>query len=198
MGKTETAGIFKRLGVPVFDSDAEVHRLTRPGEATLKAIKAAFPETVPDGHLDRAGLSEEVFADATKRKRLERILHPKVRSAQRSFLLGWARRGARAALIDVPLLFENGLERFFDQVILVTATPHTQRQRVLSRSGMTTKKLERILAAQMPDSEKRRRADFIIDTGRGRRPVYTSARSLARSWQGKRSGALRRWRLDRA
>ncbi len=198
MGKTGTARIFRRLGVPVFDSDAEVHRLTRPGGAALQAIKVAFPDTVNDGHLDRAKLGEEIFADSARRKTLENILHPMVRRAQRRFLFRWARRGACAALIDVPLLFESGLGRFFDQVITVSAAPHIQRQRVLARPDMTDKKLERILSTQLPDLEKQKRADFVINTGRGRRPVYRRARSLLRSWKAKRGGALRRWRRSRA
>ena len=198
MGKTDTAGIFRRLGVPVFDSDAEIHRLTRPDGHALGAIKAAFPAAVSDNRLDRVRLSEEVFAERAKRRKLENILHPMVRAAQRRFLQRWARKEAKVVLIDVPLLFESGLERFFDQVIAVSAAPHIQRQRVLARPGMTPKKLERILHAQLADSEKRERADFVIDTGRGRGPVYASARNLLRSWQGKRGNALRRWRFSRA
>ena len=198
MGKTDTARIFKRLGVPVFDSDAEVHRLTRSGGAALAAIKVVFPDTVNDGQLDRARLGEEIFANNAKRKTLENILHPMVRRAQRRFLFRWARRGACAALIDVPLLFESRLERFFDQVITVSAAPHIQRQRVLARPDMTEEKLERILNAQLPDLEKRKRADFVIDTGRGRGPVYCGARSLLRYWKTKRGGALRHWRRNRA
>ena len=198
MGKTDTAKIFKRLGVPVFDSDAEVHRLTRPGRAALEAIKLAFPDTVRNGYLDRARLGEKIFADNARRKTLENILHPMVRRAQRRFLFRWARRGACAALIDVPLLFESGLERFFDQVITVSAAPHIQRQRVLTRPDMTDEKVERILSAQLPDLEKQKRADFVIKTGQGRGPVYCSARSLLRSWKVKRGGALRRWRRSRA
>ena len=198
MGKTDTAKIFKRLGVPVFDSDAEVHRLTRPGGAALEAIKVAFPDTVNHGHLDRAKLGQEIFADSARRKTLENILHPMVRRAQRRFLFRWARRGAYVALIDVPLLFESGLERFFDQVITVSAAPHIQRQRVLARPDMTNEKLERILSTQLPDLEKQKRADFVINTNRGRGPVYCGARSLLRSWKAKRGGALRRWRRSRA
>lgn len=198
MGKTEIARIFKRLGVPVFDSDAEVHRLTRSGGAALQMIGAAFPETVNDDRLDRARLGKEIFADSAKRKTLENILHPMVRKAQRRFLFRWARRGACAALIDVPLLFEGGLERFFDQVITVTAGSGIQRRRVLARPDMTDKKLGRILGAQLPDLEKQKRADFVIDTDQGRGPVYCTARSLVRSWKARRGGALRRWRCGRA
>lgn len=198
MGKTETARVFKRLDVPVFDSDAEVHQLTQPGGAALEAIEIAFPGTVNDGHLDRVKLGEEIFANNARRKTLENILHPMVRKAQKRFLFRWARRGAWAALIDVPLLFESGLERFFDQVITVSAASSIQRQRVLTRPGMTEKKLERILSTQLPDLEKRTRADFVIDTGQGRGPVYCAARRLLRSWKVKRGGALRRWRRSRA
>ena len=198
MGKTDTVKIFKRLGVPVFDSDAEVQRLTRRGGAALQAIKVAFPDTVKNSHLDRAKLGEKIFTDSARRKTLENILHPMVRKAQRRFLFRCARRGARAALIDVPLLFESGLERFFDQVITVSAAPHIQRQRVLARPDMTDKKFERIVSIQLPDLEKQKRAGFVIDTGRGRRPVYASARNLVRSWQGKRGRALRLWRPARA
>ena len=188
MGKTETARNFKRLGVPVFDSDAEVHRLTKPGGAALAAIRVVFPGVITGDFLDREKLGETVFADDSRRQQLENILHPMVRIAQRRFLLSRARRGVKAALIDVPLLFESGLEQLFDQVITVSASPEIQRQRVLARPGMTAKKFERILSSQLPDSEKKERADIVIDTDRGRRPVYAQARRLLRSWEDKKGG----------
>ena len=194
MGKSETGRMFRRRGVPMFDSDAEVRRLTRPGGPALKMISEAFPGVIRDNQLDREGLGDEVFADSAKRKILEGILHPLVRSSQQRFLFRWSRKGAAATVIDIPLLFENQLEPYFDQVITVTAPSETQRRRVLERPGMNQHKLEQILKSQLPDAEKRKRADIIIDTGHGRTPVYGAVRRLIRSWHGQRSGALLKWR----
>ncbi|MBN8915786.1 MAG: dephospho-CoA kinase [Rhizobiales bacterium] len=165
MGKSATARMFRALGVPVHDADASVHALYR-GTA-VAPVEAAFPGVTRDGVIDRAALGARVLGDAEAMKRLEAIVHPLVREAETAFLAKARESGARLAVLDIPLLFETGGDRRVHAVAVVSASKPVQRERVLGREGMTEEKFETILAKQMPDAEKRRRAHFVIDTGRG-------------------------------
>lgn len=163
MGKSTVAGMFERAGVPVFDADAEVRRLQGPGGALVERIGQRFPGTVSGGLLDREALAKAVLGDPQELAALEAIVHPAVRAARDEFIE--ANREAPALIFEIPLLFETGGEADFDKVIVVSAPAEVQRVRVLARPGMTEEKLDAILARQVPDEEKRRRADFVIDTG---------------------------------
>ncbi|MEJ8574963.1 dephospho-CoA kinase [Microbaculum marinum] len=165
MGKSATARMFAARGAAVHDADAEVHRLYE-GDA-VAPIGAAFPGAVVDGRVDRVELSKLVLGDDAAMKRLERIVHPLVRAADRAFLERARAEGRRFAVAEVPLLFETGGDRRADAVVLVSADPDIQRERVLARPGMSEDKFAAILARQMPDAEKRRRAHFIVDSGNG-------------------------------
>lgn len=181
MGKSATAEMFRAAGIPVHDSDAEVHRLYSGAAAPL--IEAAFPGTVKDGVVDRALLGPRVLGDDNAMKTLETIVHPLVRQATADFVRNAEKAGHRLAVLDVPLLFEVGRDRDCDAVLVVSADPSVQSERVLARPGMTQEKFQAILARQIPDSDKRRRAHFVIDTGRGfeaaRRAVNDVIRTLA-------------------
>jgi dephospho-CoA kinase len=163
MGKSTVARMFEAAGVPVFDADAEVRRLQGPGGALVERIGERFPGTVEDGVLDREKLARAVLDDSAELAALEAIVHPSVRDAREVFIA--AHRDAPALLFEIPLLFEIAGERDFDKVIVVSAPAEVQRARVLGRSGMTNEKLDAILARQVPDEEKRARADFVVDTG---------------------------------
>ena len=165
MGKTTTARMFAEEGVPVHDADATVHRLYARGGAAVAPIAEAFPGAVKDGAVDRAALAAEIAHDAKALERLEAIVHPLVGAARDVFLDQARSSGADVAVLDVPLLFETGGDQLWDAVVVVSAPPHVQRQRVLERPGMTAEKLETLSARQVPDAEKRARADFVIDTG---------------------------------
>ncbi|MEA2905700.1 MAG: dephospho-CoA kinase [Alphaproteobacteria bacterium] len=165
MGKSTTARFFAEAGVPVHDADAVVHRLYE-GAAT-QAIEAAFPGTVVDGRVDRGKLGARVLADADALRRLEAIVHPLVQEAEERLLAEAQARGEKVAVLDIPLLFETGGDRRVDAVVVVSAPQQVQTARVLERPGMTIEKLDAILSKQMPDAEKRRRADFVVDTSRG-------------------------------
>jgi len=165
MGKSSTAAMLRRLGVPVHDADAHVHRLLGKGGAAVKTVAAAFPQALAEDRIDRKRLGDAVFADRHALRRLESILHPLVREAARSFLIKAARNRVRIVILDIPLLFESGREAEVDAVIVVTAPPAVQRQRVMARPGMTEDKFRAILSSQLPDIQKRRRADYIISTG---------------------------------
>ena len=165
MGKSTTAKLFAEAGVPVYDADATVHMLYE-GEA-VPAIEAAFPGTTADGKVDRARLSARVVHDPAAIKQLEQIVHPMLGASRQKFLHEAEQSGAPVAVVDVPLLFETGGEKRVDAVVVVTTTPETQRQRILARDNMTGEKLEAILARQLPDAEKRKRADFVVDTSYG-------------------------------
>jgi dephospho-CoA kinase len=175
MGKSTTARFFAEEGVPVHDADAVVHRLYE-GEAAA-AIEAAFPGTTSAGKVDRNKLAARVLGDAAALKRLEAIVHPLVQAAERSLIAEARARGEKIAVLDIPLLFETRGEERVDAVVVVSAPPEVQQARVLERSGMTMEKLEAILARQMPDAEKRRRADFIVDTSQG----FEAARAQVRA-----------------
>ena len=165
MGKSVTAGLFAAAGVPVHDADQAVHRLYA-GEA-VNSIEAAFPGTTATGGVDRAALAARVLADPGAIARLEAIVHPLVRASETRFLAAAATRSARAVLLDIPLLLETGGEARVDVVIVVSAPAAVQRQRVLARPGMSDAKLAAILARQLSDAEKRRRAHFVVDSARG-------------------------------
>lgn len=165
MGKSTTARMFAEAGVPVHDSDEAVHRLYA-GEAA-RLIEARFPGTVVDGVVDRSKLAQSVLGRKEALADLERIVHPLVRADADAFIERHRAAGAPVALLDIPLLFETGGEGRVDRIVVVTAPARTQRERVLARPGMMPEKFEAILARQMPDEEKRRRADFVIDTGGG-------------------------------
>jgi dephospho-CoA kinase len=163
MGKSTVASMFDRAGVPVFDADAIVRALQGPGGALVERIGECFPGTVTNGLLDRDKLAAVVLEDPAKLAELERIVHPAVRDARQAFID--KNRDAAVILFDIPLLFETGGAEEFDKVIVVSAPAEIQRARVLSRRGMTEQKLSAIVERQMPDAEKRARADFVIDTG---------------------------------
>jgi len=167
MGKTETAKMFARHGVPVCDSDATVHALYDKGGTAVEPVGAAFPGVVVDGRIDRELLSRAVIGSLEKMRKLEAIVHPLVGAAQRAFLDKAKADGAKVVVLDIPLLFETGGEARVDATVVVSAPEHVQRQRVLERPGMTPEKLEAILIKQLPDAEKRRRADFVVDTSKG-------------------------------
>jgi dephospho-CoA kinase len=181
MGKSATAAMFRAAGVPVHDADAVVHALYRGRAAPL--IEAAFPGTVGEGVVDRARLSKVLFEDESRLRTLERIVHPLVRDARDKFLA--AHRRAPIVVLDIPLLFETGGEADTDAVALVTAPEPVQRGRVLSRPDMTEEKFQAILAKQMPDSEKRRRAHFLIETGFGFAHAERRVRAVLRAISGR-------------
>jgi dephospho-CoA kinase len=176
MGKSTTAKLFAEAGVPVYDADAAVHRLYE-GEAA-PAIEAAFPGTTVDGKVDRARLSALVVHDPAAMKQLERIVHPMLGASRKKFLDQAERSGAPVAVVDVPLLYETGGHNRVDAVVVVTTSPEVQRERILARDNMTGEKLDAILARQLPDSEKRKRADFVVDTSHGLEPVRARIRDI--------------------
>jgi dephospho-CoA kinase len=176
MGKSTTAKLFAEAGVPVYDADATVHRIYQ-GEAA-PAIEAAFPGTTSDGKVDRARLSAKVVHDPAGMQRLEQIVHPMLRSYHQKFLDEAERSGAPVVVMDVPLLFETGGEKRVDAVVVVTTAPEVQRERILARGTMTAETLDAILARQTPDAEKRRRADFVVDTSHGLDPVRARIRDI--------------------
>jgi dephospho-CoA kinase len=176
MGKSVTARFFAEEGVPVHDADAVVHRLYE-GEA-VAAIEAAFPGTTVDGKVDRTRLAARVLGDDAALKRLEGIVHPLVHAAEQQLLAAAAAKGEKVAVLDIPLLFETGGERRVDAVVVVSAPAEVQRARVLERPGMTVEKLDAILAKQMPDAEKRRRSDFVVDTSKGFEAARADVRAI--------------------
>ncbi len=163
MGKSTVAAMFEEAGVPVFDADAEVRAMQGPDGELIPAIEAAFPGSTGPGGVNREALGAQVFADADARARLEAIVHPAVGQKRASFIE--ANAGEPLILFDIPLLFEGGGHAMVDHIVVVSAPANIQRERVLSRPGMTAEKFEHILSIQTPDAEKRARADHIIDTG---------------------------------
>jgi dephospho-CoA kinase len=164
MGKSTVAKMFAEEGAPAFDSDAAVHALYAPGGAGVAPVGAAFPGVVKDGAVDRDALSARVVGNEAAIRQLESIVHPLVRQAQAEFLQANRAAGAKCVVLDIPLLFESGGTKLVDKVVVVSAPSQLQRERVLGRPGMTAEKFESILARQIPDAEKRARADFVIDT----------------------------------
>lgn len=185
MGKSEAARAFRRLGVPVYDADAAVHRLMRKGGGAVAAIAAAFPGAVKDGAVDRAALGGLVFGKPAALRRLERIVHPLVGAQQRRFLASMAARRQALVVLDVPLLFETNGERRTDAAVVISAPAFVQRARVLRRSNMTPGKLARIQGQQMPDSLKRQRADFVVRSGLGKRQSLAAVRRIVRLLRGR-------------
>jgi dephospho-CoA kinase len=176
MGKSTTANLFMEAGVPVYDADAAVHRLYE--SEAVAAIEAAFPGTTTDGKVDRNRLSARVVHDSAAMKKLENIVHPMLGASRQKFLQDAERSGAPVAVVDVPLLFETGGEKRVDAVVVVTTSPELQRERILARPNMTAEKLDAILARQMPDAEKRKRAHFVVDTSHGLDPVRARIRDI--------------------
>jgi dephospho-CoA kinase len=169
MGKSTTAKLFAEAGVPVYDADAAVHKIYE-GEAA-PAIEAAFPGTTVEGRVDRAKLSAKVVHDPAAIKQLEQIVHPMLGASRKKFLDDAERAGAPVVVMDIPLLFETGGEKRVDAVVVVTTSPESQRERILARGTMSSEALDAILARQLPDAEKRKRADFVVDTSHGLDPV---------------------------
>lgn len=178
MGKSNAARSLRFLGVPIYDADAEVHKLYARGGAAVAPIARVFPFAVRDGAVDRAKLSELLRADPGAVARLEKIVHPLVRRIQEQFLRNLRLRRAPVAVLDIPLLFETGGERRCDAVIVVSAPAYLQRQRVLRRPGMSGEKLDLLLGRQMPDALKRRRADFVVNTNRSYRETLIELRRI--------------------
>ena len=174
MGKSTTAKFFAEEGVPVHDADAAVHRLYE--NEAVAAIEAAFPGTTANGKVDRTRLAAQVLGNEAARKRLEGIVHPLVRESEVNFLADARARNAPIVVLDIPLLYETGGDSRVDAVVVVTAPPEVQRERVMARPGMTEERFAQLLQAQVPDAEKRRRADFIVDTSRG----FDAARAQVR------------------
>lgn len=202
MGKTTTAAAFRRLGIPVHDADRVVHGLTAPGGKILPTIEKAFPGSVIAGRLDRAGLGKRVFDDPKALARLEAILHPQVRAAKLDFLDNAARRREPIVVLDIPLLFEKGSDKWCDVVVVASAPPSIQARRVLARPGMTPAKLAAVLGRQVSDRIKRRRADFIVDTGLGLSYAFRQVRRIVVQFRNRRGtswpfrGRMGRLRAD--
>lgn len=198
MGKSTAAAMFRRLGVPVFDADHAVHRLLASGGAGVAVVGEAFPGTAQDGAIDRDAVAARVFGNATALRRLESLLHPLVRREQSAFLATQARRSVPLVVLDVPLLFETGGNRACDRVAVVSAPWFVQRQRMIARPGMTGDRATAVLSRQVPDAEKRRRADAVIPTGLGRAFTFRVIKAIVgetrglppRQWPPRR----RRWR----
>ncbi|MGL5362130.1 MAG: dephospho-CoA kinase [Bosea sp. (in: a-proteobacteria)] len=182
MGKTTTANLFREMGTAVHDADATVHALYRGVAVPL--VEAVFPGVTVDGAVDRTKLSAQVLGKPEAMARLERIIHPLVREAEQAFLASCLEKRAPVAVLDIPLLLETGHRRS-DAIIVVTAPPDVQRTRVLARPGMTPERFEAILARQMPDAQKRRKAHFIVDTSRGLLSARQQVRSILRAIAGR-------------
>ena len=178
MGKSAALAVFAELGVPVWDADAAVHRLYRPGAAGVDAIRALAPQAVSGQGVDRAALRTAIAADPALLERIEAAIHPLVATDRDAFLAEARNSGAALAVCDIPLLFETGAEAWLDQVVVVSAPPEVQRTRVLGRPGMTVATLDAILARQMPDADKRARADYIVDTSRSKDQARTQIAAI--------------------
>ena len=176
MGKSTTAKLFAEAGVPVYDADAAVHELYEG--AAVPAIEAAFPGTTAGGKVDRAKLSARVVHDPAAMRRLEEIVHPMLGASRHKFFDDAEAAGVPVAVVDIPLLFETGGESRVDAVVVVTTSPELQRERVLERGTMDEEKFNSILARQLPDAEKRKRADFVVDTSHGLDPVRARIRDI--------------------
>ncbi len=176
MGKSTTAKLFAEAGVPVYDADAAVHQLYE-GEA-VPAIEAAFPGTTAGGKVDRNKLSARVVHDPAAIRQLEQIVHPMLGASRQTFFDDAERSGAPVVVVDVPLLFETGGETRVDAVVVATTSPENQRERILARGTMTNEAFDAILARQLPDAEKRRRADFVVDTSHGLDPVRAQIKDI--------------------
>lgn len=186
MGKSETAKLFARLGIPVYDADAAVHRLYEKGGAAVADIAKAFPGCVDAGAVDRAALAREVTKSKDALGRLEGIVHPLVAREQLKFLDEASEKSAAMVVLDIPLLYETGGEARMDAVVVVSAPADVQRARVLERQGMTAEKLDHILSRQMPDAEKRARAHFVVETDKGLDHAFEQVKKIVESLQQRR------------
>jgi dephospho-CoA kinase len=187
MGKSTTAALFREAGVPVHDADATVHALYAAGPA-VALVEAVFPGTTGPGGVDRAALGARVVDDPVAMRRLEAIIHPLVRQAEDAFLAEARAAGHPIVVLDIPLLFETGAQSRCDAVLVVSAPSSVQKERVLARPGMTEERFAAILARQMPDSEKRARADVVIDTGSGLEAARRQVEAVLRSFAGRTAG----------
>lgn len=188
MGKSETAKMFSKLGIPVYDADAAVHAIYQKGGAAVEPLRAEFPDAIVDDAVDRARLSGLVLDDKDALKKLEGIVHPLVGATQLQFLKEASDARAPMAVLDIPLLYETGGEARVDAVVVVSAPADIQRARVLERPGMTEEKFEQILAKQVPDAEKRARADFVVETEKGLEHAFEQVRRITeelKSWEPK-------------
>lgn len=185
MGKSETAKMFARLGIPVNDSDANVHALYEPGGAAVPEIGKAFPGTVRGGRVDRALLTKALAADPSSFKKLEAIVHPLVAKTQADFMAKAEVAGADMVVLDIPLLFETGGQARVDAVVVASAPSHIQRARVLERPGMTVEKLEQILSRQMPDEEKRAKAHYVVVTDKGLDHAFEQVKMIVKDLREK-------------
>lgn len=186
MGKSETAKMFARLGIPVYDADAAVHRLYEVGGAAVPIIEREFPGSVKDGKVDRNELARQLAGDAKHFARLEAIVHPLVAHAQAAFLEDAEKNGHEMVLLDIPLLFEKGGHARMDAVVVVSAPTDIQRKRVLERPGMTAEKLDHILGRQMPDAEKRAKAHFVVETDKGLDHAFEQVKAVVSALHEKR------------
>jgi dephospho-CoA kinase len=192
MGKSAAAEHFARRGIPVFNADACVHRLYE-GEA-VEEIEAAFPGVTREGRVDRKLLAEQVSGHPKRLRRLESVVHPMVVKAEIDFLREQERNGARMAVLEIPLLFETGAEKRVDVTIVVSAPSRVQRERVLTRPGMTVEKLEHLLARQLSDKERRARADFVINSGTSLKEMHVDLDQLIESLQNRQGRVMERLR----
>ncbi|MEO6379402.1 MAG: dephospho-CoA kinase [Caulobacteraceae bacterium] len=192
MGKTTTAEMFTEAGVPVHSADAAVHALYAQGGAAVAAIEQAFPGVTHDGAVDRAHLAQRIIGDDEAHHLLESLVHPLVAASRDGFFDSAAADGAKVVVVDIPLLFETGGDRLVDAVVVVSAQPSVQRQRVLSRPGMTEEKFDALLSRQTPDAEKRARADFLVETDQGLEAARDQVKRilatvLAPDWRSRRT-----------
>lgn len=190
MGKSTASAMLAEKGLPIFDADATVHGLMAKGGKAVAAVEAAFPGVVEDGAVSRPALGQRVFGDGAALKRLERILHPLVGEAERAFLASVARRRLPVAVRDVPLLFETGGDKRCDATVVISAPKHIQAARVLARPGMTRERLDQILAKQMPDAVKRKRADYVVPSGLGKRVTREALAGVLRDIEAWRPRVL--------
>ena len=197
MGKTQTAALFEEEGVPRYDADAAVHGLYEVGGAAVGPIGEMFPEAVRDGAVDRAALGRIVLKDGPKLAALEKMVHPLAGATQVDFLNAQMAAGATHVLLDIPLLFETGGQEFVDCVVVVSAPPDIQRARVLARPGMTEEKFADILVKQVPDSDKRAAADFVIDSSVSVADAHRQVKEILAAVR-DRKGTVLQARLDRA
>jgi len=186
MGKSETAKMFRREGIPVFDADASVHTLFAKGGKAVGPVGAAFPDVIVDGAVDRKALGAQVFGDTEALRKLESIVHPLVGAERQRFLKRASAEGRPMVVLDVPLLFETGGERFVDASVVVSAPAFLQAQRVLARPGMDMARLAAIRVQQTPDAEKRKRADFVVPSGLGKAPALQAVRRIVKIMQGRK------------
>ena len=196
MGKSATAALFEAAGVPVYDADAAVHKLYEKGGAAVEPIGQLFPDAIIGGAVDRAVLGRQVLKDGDKLKALEAIVHPLAGRSQFDFLTGAQSEGAAAAVLDIPLLFETGGEGFVDCTVVVSAPFEIQKQRVLARPGMSEERFNDILAKQVPDADKRARADFIVDSSISIEDARTQVHAILDTIKG-REGVAYEARLAR-